>query len=283
MKFLATSDIHQSSDKWPLLVKVVQEKKPDFVVIAGDLFPKDDGILAQVHYLPAIREYAWEIKNAGSELVLILGNDDNQLLIPEMEKGDAEGLWHYVTDRVKEIKGYEFCGCPWVKDFPFGYKYWVAPETAEDLSINTFQLDDPLIIDANNNLQVVDNLQIYLAAKKSIADSLNETAGQVKELSKSIWLIHGPPANMDLDVCGSGDRVGSLAVYNFLREKQPLLSVHGHIHEAPEHNGYKWLHKLGGTTCIQAGQLEDNIYYVTFDLNKNGGLNNFMHSVYGKY
>ncbi len=281
MKFLSTSDIHQSSDNWPLLVKAVQEEKPDFVIIAGDLFPKDDGILAQVKYLPAIREYAFEIKDAGSELILILGNDDNQLLIPEMEKGDAEGLWHYVADRVKEVKGYEFCGCPWVKDFPFGYKYWVAPETAEDLSISAFQLDNPLIIDADNNLQVVDDLQSYLAEKKPIAESLNETASQVKNISESIWLIHGPPANMELDVCGSGDKVGSLAVYNFLRESQPLLSVHGHIHEAPEHNGYKLFHKLGQTVCLQAGQLEGDIYYVTFDVDKNSGLNNLTHSVYG--
>jgi Icc-related predicted phosphoesterase len=73
-----------------------------------------------------------------------------------------------------------------------------------------------------------------------------------------------PPYNLGLDTCGHGEEVGSKAVYNFISEHQPLLSLHGHIHESPEVSG-KWHAKLGNTVCIQPGQLT-SFTYVTIDL-----------------
>ncbi|MDP3105392.1 MAG: hypothetical protein Q8M95_12400 [Candidatus Methanoperedens sp.] len=54
------------------------------------------------------------------------------------------------------------------------------------------------------------------------------------------------------------------AIYNFLKKYQPKLSLHGHIHESPEITG-RWYAKLGRTTCIQPGQL-DEFTCVTIDL-----------------
>ena len=88
MKVMAFADIHQSEDKWDQLVSTVRTIKPEVVAIAGDLLPKNNGTLAQISFLPYLRVCASAIKGAGAELVLILGNDDNQLLVPEMEKGD---------------------------------------------------------------------------------------------------------------------------------------------------------------------------------------------------
>jgi Icc-related predicted phosphoesterase len=46
----------------------------------------------------------------------------------------------------------------------------------------------------------------------------------------------------------------SKAIYNFLERNQPLLSLHGHIHESPDPSR-SWYAKLGSTLCIQPGQL----------------------------
>ncbi len=244
--------------------------------------PKDQGILNQLSYVPYLRESASAIKEGGAELVLILGNDDNQHVIPEMEKGDKEGLWHYVADRVKEVRGYEFCGCPWIRDYPFGYKYWVAAESEEDLFMEPFQLGPPVIINQDNAIEEMLDSKAYLLGKPSIAASLESMAMRVKDISKSIWLVHQPPVNLDFDLCGSGARVGSPAVYNFLSAKQPLLSIHGHIHEAPEVNGNIWAKKLGQTMCIQAGQPEKGISYALFEL-KDAKITDLSHAVYGSY
>ena len=73
-----------------------------------------------------------------------------------------------------------------------------------------------------------------------------------------------PPYKLGLDKCGHGAEVGSKAIYDFLRSRQPRLSLHGHIHESPEYSG-KWHAKIGNTVCIQPGQLT-SFTYVTIDL-----------------
>ncbi len=281
MKIMVLADIHQAKSKWGELIEAVKEETPELVAVAGDLLPKENGILEQLSFLPTLREYVEAIRKTGAEMVFIPGNDDNQLAVPEMEKGDKEGLWHYVSDRVKEIKGYEFCGCPWVRDYPFGYKHWVAPERAVEVYTAPVQLGSPVHINYKNEIEEIPDLKEYLSRKPSIQESLESMAKQLKDISNSIWLIHGPPAYLDFDLCGSGDRVGSPAVYEFLWEKQPLLSVHGHIHEAPECNGNIWVQQLGRTVCIQPGQMDRGLYYVTFTLQE-GSVSNMIHSIYGK-
>jgi len=83
-------------------------------------------------------------------------------------------------------------------------------------------------------------------------------------MSHSIYVIHMPPSRLGLDVCANGSEVGSKAIHNFLERNQPLLSLHGHIHESPETSG-KWRAKLGNALCIQPGRLTP-FTYVTIDL-----------------
>ncbi len=282
MKVIALADVHQSKNHWKMLEKAVREIRPDLVLIAGDLLPKYDGILAQLSFVPQLKEHAGKIKNLSAELVLMLGNDDNQLVIPEMEKGDNEGLWHYAADRVKKIMGYEFCGCPWIRDYPFAYKYWVAPDSVEKIFIDSIQLGPPAIINNRNEIENIYDFKAYLKNKLSVKESLETMANKVNNLAHSIWLIHDPPINMGFDLCATGDKVGSPVVYRFLLERQPLLSIHGHIHEAPAFNGGIWAGYIGKTLCIQAGQFENKLSYVSFNL-KNGNISNLVHSLYGKY
>lgn len=282
MKVIALADVHQSEQHWERLVEAVCDQKPNLVLIAGDLLPKYDGILPQVRYINRIKDYCRAIKDNGAELVLILGNDDNQLAVPEMEQADREGLWHYVQDRCRQVRGYNFCGCPWINDYPFAYKYWVAAESREDLSVCPFQLGPPALINENNEIEEIPSLETYLKNKPSIREALQNMAGRLDDLSGSIWLIHCPPAGLDLDLCGSGERVGSPEIYKFIKEKQPLLTIHGHIHEAPACNGGVWVRRVGRTMVIQPGQSFEELNYVTFDLS-NGEITEMEHSVYGVY
>ena len=88
------------------------------------------------------------------------------------------------------------------------------------------------------------------------------------DISNTIYIFHSPPSNLDLDVTHAGLKVGSKAEYNFLKENQPKLSLHGHIHESPDVSG-KWHSQVGKTICIQPGQSqqhEDFLHYVLVDL-----------------
>ena len=279
MKILATSDIHQMISKWKDLVKTCQKEKFDVVAIAGDLLPKDTYITGQLPFIKHLRKYAKQIQDTGAKVIIALGNDDNQNIIPEMTKAHDEGLWYYVPEKIVEIDGYEFACMPYVPDYPFGYKYWCRGESKECLRIDPQQFTDPVVVNKNNEFEIIKDYPSYLKQNKTIWDSLTDTAKLVKNINKSIWLIHAPPANLNLDVCSHGAKVGSYSVLKFIKEYQPLLTIHGHIHESPEYNGHQWKHTENNTLCIQGGQVGFKLHYSTIDI-ENGEIKNVKHSIY---
>lgn len=281
MKLMALADIHQWEDKWRKLVRVCKKEQPDVIAIAGDIFPKLQGLKSQVNFVSSLFKYAVQIKDVGADLVLILGNDDNELVVDDMLDGEKRGLWHYVSDSFVDIDGYYFCGCPWVPDHPFGYKAWVRKETDDLLRINYSQRSKPLFIDENNKVKKIRNFSKWLREKSSIKEYLESLADQVPDIKKSIWLIHAPPNRLGLDHCSSGDKPGSISVRRFIEKYQPFLTLHGHIHESPVYSG-TWKVNLGDTLCVQPGQISPDLYYVVMDIN-DGKISNIKHSEYGKY
>lgn len=256
MKILAISDLHQAPSKWKDLVKICQIDKVDVVAIAGDLFPKDTSISMQAIFMPKIIKYAKKIKETGAKLILMLGNDDNQRIIPMMEKADQDGIFYYVGEKVIEIDGQEFVGMPYIPDYPFGYKFWCRGDSNENIRLDPLQFSDPLLINDDNKFYTIEDYPSYLRQQRKISEVLIDLASKVKNIKRSIWLIHAPPANLDLDICASGNKVGSQAILKFIKENQPLLTIHGHIHEAPYYNGHIWFKRVDKTICVQSGQIE---------------------------
>ena len=95
-----------------------------------------------------------------------------------------------------------------------------------------------------------------------MAQKIDELAEQVPDMSKCIFNIHGPPYGSNLDLAPELDEdftptmeggglkmkaVGSTAVLEAIRKYQPLLALHGHIHECSA--GIK----IGRTLCINTG------------------------------
>jgi len=68
-----------------------------------------------------------------------------------------------------------------------------------------------------------------------------------------ILVVHNPPRGY-LDKVGGVRPVGSFAVRRYIEEKQPALSVHGHIHED------RGIDLLGGTVIVNPGPLKDGFY-----------------------
>lgn len=55
-----------------------------------------------------------------------------------------------------------------------------------------------------------------------------------------------------LDRATSAERVGSRDLRAWIAARQPLLALHGHIHEAPDLLG-RWAERLGATLCVNPG------------------------------
>jgi Icc-related predicted phosphoesterase len=92
---------------------------------------------------------------------------------------------------------------------------------------------------------------------------IEELASQMKDAKNGIFNIHVPPCNTHLDVAPKLDKdlkpvlasggqpemvhVGSEAVRRAIEKYQPLVGLHGHIHES---RGYV---KIGRTRCFNPG------------------------------
>jgi Icc-related predicted phosphoesterase len=109
----------------------------------------------------------------------------------------------------------------------------------------------------------VPDWKAHAATLPTIADEL-ERLPRPTDMAKAVYVIHMPPTRLDLDVCSTGLEVGSEALYEFIKRKQPRVTLHGHIHESPPMTA-TWLAKLGRTLCIQPGQMAP-LAYVLLDL-----------------
>jgi Icc-related predicted phosphoesterase len=97
-------------------------------------------------------------------------------------------------------------------------------------------------------------------AEYELADKIGVLARQIQDMDRAIFNIHVPPYGTGLDSAPEledgtkmkrggtiSKAVGSTAVKEAILEYQPLLSLHGHIHES------RGIQKLGRTTCINPG------------------------------
>ncbi|MEM2040373.1 MAG: metallophosphoesterase [Nitrososphaerota archaeon] len=97
---------------------------------------------------------------------------------------------------------------------------------------------------------------------EKLEEILEGLATQLKRPGDSIFSLHAPPYNTPIDlaplldntlkpVLASGElvmtHVGSIAVRKLIEKYQPLLGLHGHIHES------KGMVKIGRTICLNAG------------------------------
>ena len=95
-----------------------------------------------------------------------------------------------------------------------------------------------------------------------LAQKIDDLAAQVPDMSRCIFNVHAPPWGSNLDLAPELDEdftprveggalkmiaVGSTAVLDAIKKWQPLLSLHGHIHECSA--GIK----IGRTLCINTG------------------------------
>jgi len=99
-------------------------------------------------------------------------------------------------------------------------------------------------------------------SEEELAARIETLASQVPDMSRAIFNVHVPPHASDLDAAAELDEdfrprhkggapviaaVGSTAVREAIERHQPLLGLHGHIHES------KGITKIGRTTCINPG------------------------------
>jgi Icc-related predicted phosphoesterase len=112
----------------------------------------------------------------------------------------------------------------------------------------------------------------------TIQKDLERITGE-DDLDRAILLTHAPPYRTTLDRAALDGKmvehvpmdvhVGSIAVRRFIEARQPLVTLHGHVHESARLTG-EWRDRIGGTYCFSAAHDGPELALVEFDLDDLG-------------
>jgi len=265
MKILYVTDIHGHQAKYRRIFDLAKQKGVQAVVNGGDMLTLEDDLhVTQKEFIEGFLDgYFAEFEKAGIYHLGYLGNDDLKIHDDCFQRVCSKYSHAVNLAQARfELGSFEFIGMNWVVDYPFQLK----DRCRKDWADYVFQRQlGPGLLSTDKGFEKFSDWFTYASTLPTIEQEL-DSLPKPKNIDRAIYLIHMPPARVGLDVCWSGEQVGSQAIYRFIEAKQPLLTLHGHIHESPARSGV-WNAKIGRTVCMQPGQLKsDALSYALIDL-----------------
>ncbi len=266
--FFAT-DLHGHTDRYEKLFGQIRNDKPAMLFLGGDLLPHGFGLKSDFEdffhdfLLKGFRELKLEMEKYYPKVFLILGNDDPRINENDFILAEASGEWQYMHQKKESFSGMDIYGYAYVPPTPFRLKDWERYDVSRYADPGCMH---PL--EGGFSVEPVGDIEY-----QTIQDDLEKLAGE-NELSRSIFLFHSPPYNTHLDRAALDGKlidhvpldvhVGSIAIRRFIEERQPAISLHGHIHESSSITGH-WKEKLGNTLMINAAWAGPELSLVRFD------------------
>jgi Icc-related predicted phosphoesterase len=271
---LFASDLHGREDRYRRLFSLIAVERPGAVFLGGDLLPSGSLLFGNSRHgqgefmdeflLPELRALRGVLKKGYPCLFLILGNDDARSEQDAFLQHEPEGLWRYSHMRREEFGPYEVYGYSCVPPTPFALKDW------ERYDVSRFV--DPGAIppeEGRYSVAVSEEEKGF----PTIQEDLVKLAGD-GPLDRAIFIFHSPPYQTRLDRAALDGRevdgapldvhVGSIAVRRFIEERQPLITLHGHVHESARLTG-SWQERIGKTFCFSAAHDGRELAVVHFD------------------
>jgi uncharacterized protein len=268
------SDLHGSRPRYKKLLEYIRTRRPAAVFLGGDLVPPQiyfsrvgeattddffDGVLAR-----GFAELHREMDAHYPRVYVVLGNHDPRLMEAQIGEGEKRGLWEYAHGRRLTFGPYTIFGYNFVPPSPFLFKDWERYDVSRYVDPGCTALED-----GRFSVPVSEQEVKYT----TIADDLR-TLTDSQDLSKAIMLFHTPPYKTKLDRAELDGKmidhvpldvhVGSIAVKRFIEERQPMLTLHGHIHESPRMTG-SWQDQIGRTVCLSAAHDGPELSLIRFD------------------
>lgn len=209
-----------------------------------------------------------KIKNSlGSaypEMFVILGNDDGRMEEAAMLDAAAGGVWRYCHNRRIRWKEFSIYGYSYIPPTPFRLKDW------EKFDVSRYV--DPGCTAPEDGAHSVP-VSEYELKYTTIAEDLEKLAGD-DDLEKAIFLFHSPPYKCKLDRAALDGKmidyvpldvhIGSIAIQRFIESKQPLLTLHGHVHESTRLTG-SWQDRFDRTVSFNAAHEGPELSLIRFD------------------
>lgn len=284
-KILFVSDIHGSETTFKKFLNASKMYKADAAIVGGDITGKGLTFISKTGkgYEAEFLGKKWSAKNDEELQSLIREirkkglyvHVDEPRAVEEIRSSPAKAenlLKDYIMRTVKE----------WVqlaeerlKDT--GIKCYISPGNDDIYEIDAILDSSDFVINPEEKVVMLnDKHEMISTGKTNITpwkcprdvteEELNETieklVSKLNNPSLSIFNFHAPPFSTYLDVAPELDEtlrqvvragqpsmvnVGSTSVRKAIEKYQPLLGLHGHIHEA------KAVEKIGNTICVNPG------------------------------
>lgn len=276
------SDLHGCLTRWKKLFAQIIKEKPGLVFIGGDLLPSPLLALTKMEFRNdnfiygfLVKELAYLKEVLGEDypaIFVILGNDDGRMEEAAMLDVSAQGLWHYCHNRRINWGEYTVYGYAYIPPSPMRLKDW------ERYDVSCYV--DPgctAPCEGVHSICVSD----YEVNYATITEDLEKLVGTDK-LDRSIFLFHAPPYQSKLDRAALDGKmidyvpldvhIGSIGIARFIETHQPMLTLHGHVHESTRLTG-SWQDRLAGTYAFNGAHDGPELSLLRFDLHKLGEAN----------
>jgi Icc-related predicted phosphoesterase len=256
------------------LFERIREERPSAVLLGGDLLPSGLAAVSSLDFehLDFVTEFLArhlarlqsELGQAYPRVFLILGNDDSRSEEAAFIAAATTGVWEYIHDRHVTIAGRDVYGYAYVPPTPFMLKDWERYDVSRYV--------DPGCVSPESGQRSVP-VSANEVRYATIQNDLNKLVGE-RPVDQSVFLFHAPPYQTELDRAALDGKsidhvpldvhVGSVAIRRFIETRQPLITLHGHIHESARLTG-AWSLRMGRTHCFSAAHDGPELALVRLD------------------
>ncbi len=268
------SDLHGHTDRFEKLFDLILSEKPEAVFIGGDVMPSALVLKQSISdayedfidgfFFPGFLKLRDRLGKSYPRVFLIPGNDDGKFVEPKFIEGEQAGVWEYINLRKAAFGKHTVYGYAYVPPTPFRLKDWERYDVSRYV--------DPGCISPEDGIFTVP-VPARELKYSTIKDDL-ELLTNSDDLSSAIFLFHSPPYKTNLDAAPLAGKfidsvpldvnVGSIAISKLIEKRQPLLTLHGHIHESSTITG-SWRDKIGNTICLSAAYEGKELALIRFN------------------
>jgi Icc-related predicted phosphoesterase len=268
------SDLHGDTKRYDKLFSRIKEERPAAVFLGGDLLPHirlaASGDFVTGYLTDRLTDLRGSIPGSDyPRLYAIMGNDDIRSEEGAFQELEEKGLWYYAHGRTLRLASFDVFAYAYVPPSPFLLKDW------ERYDVSRFV--DPGSVSPEEGRRSVP-VPEYDRKYATIENDLKQLT-QGKNLDRTICLFHAPPYKTNLDRAELDGKmvdhapldvhVGSIAIRRFIEKRQPLVTLHGHIHESARIMG-SWKDEIGRTHCLSAAHDGRELALVRFDPKRPG-------------
>lgn len=269
---LFASDLHGRLDRYEKLLATAERERPAAILLGGDLLPLASPALPGggsdflLDWLgPRLEASRSRLGRAYPRLLAIFGNDDPRAEVESLAELERRGLLEHAHGRRFAVGPFAVYGYACVPPTPFTLKDWERYDVSRFVDPGSVSPEE-----GHRSVPVPESDTRW----GTIAGDLQALVGG-DDLERAVFLFHAPPYETALDRAALDGRavdhapldahVGSIAIRRFIEARQPLATLHGHVHESARITG-AWQERIGRTLCLSAAHDGPELALVRLDL-----------------